>query len=489
MKLSPDTLYRLNPRVATPTYDRKALARSIVHIGVGGFHRAHLAAYIDELAAAGCTDWAITGAGVLERDAAMAEALAAQDGLYTLVTRSQEGARARVIGSLVDYVLAVPDLDPLVDRIADPATRIVSLTVTEGGYPVDDDTSKFAPDSANAGADSAFAAIVRGLARRHDEGTGPVTVLSCDNVIGNGDVARTSTVGVAALIAPQLTDWIADEVAFPNSMVDRITPATTERDRAWLSEEFDIEDRWPVMTEPFRQWVVEDHFAQGRPPFEQLDIIITDDVEPYERFKLLLLNASHSSLAYLARLLDIELVDEVLRDQGFAGFIRGFLDEEAGPAVPPAPGIDLDEYKASLLNRLANPAIGDQVQRLCLDGSAKFPKFLLPTVRAQLDTGGSIRYAALGLAGWCAYLSGRTASGAPLVHAPDPRLAEAQDHAAASQEDPAAFLAFRAVFGDDLPANKRFVDAFVDALNRIRRHGVHAALDAATASHPGAIDG
>lgn len=479
MELSPATLDALDPRVAVPAYDRGALARSILHIGVGGFHRAHLAAYVDELAAAGSTDWGIVGAGILEADSAMAAALHPQGCLYTLVTRSEEGAEARVIGSLVEYVLAFPQLGPLVERIADRATRILSLTVTEGGYPVDDETGAFDPASPNAGPHSAFAAIVQGLRRRHDLGVGPLTIMSCDNVIGNGHVARTSTLGLAAALDPGLVAWIAEAIAFPSSMVDRITPVTTDRDRAWLAERFAVEDRWPVMTEPFRQWVVEDDFAAGRPPFEELDVIVASDVEPYEQFKLRLLNASHSCLAYLARLLDIELVDEVMADPRFAAFVRGFLDEEAGSAVPRAPGIDLEAYKASLLTRFANPAIGDQVRRLCLDGAPKFPKFLLPTVRAQLAGGGSIRFAALALAGWCAYLGGRTEAGAPLELSPDPKLADAQRYAALSQEDPAAFLGFRAVFGDDLPADRRFAAAFVDALLAIRSVGVHAALDAA----------
>lgn len=478
MELTPATLDQQHPRVIVPAYDRAALTPSIVHIGVGGFHRAHLATYVDELAAAGHVEWAIVGAGVLEHDRAIANALRAQSCLYTLVTREPAGTQARVVGSIVDFVLAHPDLTPLVDRIADRATRIVSLTVTEGGYPVDDDTGGFDAASPNAASHSAFAAIVHALRRRHDEGSGPLTVLSCDNVIGNGGVARTSTLGVAGMLDPDLVGWIRERIAFPNSMVDRITPRTNDRDRAWLAEEFGVEDRWPVMTEPFRQWVVEDDFAAGRPPFEELDVIVTEDVEPYELFKLRLLNAGHSCLAYLARMLEIDLVDEVMAEPRFAAFLARFLDEEAGPVVPPAPGIDLEAYKRSLVERFSNPAIGDQVDRLCLDGSAKLPKFLLPTVRSQLAAGGPIRLSALALAGWCAYLTGEAETGAPLEPASDPRLAEAQGYAQASLEDPAAFLSFRAVFGDDLPADPRFAAAFTDALRSLRGDGVRATIDA-----------
>lgn len=477
MHLAPDTLDRLDHRVGVPGYDRAALERSIVHIGVGGFHRAHLAAYVDELARAGHTEWGIVGSGVTARDAAMARALHPQDGLYCLVARDEGGVEARIIGSLVGYVHAHPDLAPLVEQIAAPSTQIVSLTVTEGGYPVDDASGAFDPTSPNGGSGSGFAAIVEGLRRRRDDGLGPITIMSCDNVMGNGAVARTATLGVARSLAPDLVDWIERHVSFPSSMVDRITPVTTDGDRRWLVEHFGLEDRWPVMTEPFRQWVVEDAFAAARPPLEELGVIVTDDVEPYELFKLRLLNAGHSCLAYLARLLEIERVDEVMADPPFAAFLRAFLDVEAGPVVPRAPGIDLEEYKDSLVRRFSNPAIGDQVERLCLDGSPKFPKFLLPTVRRNLADGGPIELSALALAGWCQYLTGRAQSGTAIEPAPDPLLDEAQACARASLDDPTAFLGFRAVFGADLPHDVRFAAAFGKALEALRIDGVRSTLE------------
>lgn len=487
MELSQHGLGDLDPRVAVPGYDRGALARSIVHLGVGGFHRAHLATYVDELARAGHTEWGIVGAGVLPGDAAMDQALRGQDFLYTLLVRGADGEQARVVGSIVDYVHAHPDVTPLVDRIADPATRIVSLTVTEGGYPIDDETGAFDGDSPNAVPGSAFDAIVSGLRRRRDEGTGPVTVLSCDNVIGNGRIARTSTLGLAG-DDPALAAWIDEHVTFPNSMVDRITPVTTDADRAHLADTFGIVDAWPVMTEPFRQWVVEDHFAAGRPAIEETDVIVVDDVEPYELFKLRLLNAGHSCLAYLARVAEIEYVDEVLVEPGFSAFLWRFLDAEAGPTVPATPGIDLEDYKASLVERFANPAIGDQVQRLCLDGSAKFPKFLVPTIRRNLETGGPITMSTLALAGWCHYLVGRTDGGAAIEHAPDPGLELARRHAQASLDDPAAFLRLDSVFGDVLPASPRFVATFEQALRDLRTHGVRSTLDAWVARKVGVVD-
>jgi mannitol 2-dehydrogenase len=477
MKLTATTRARIGDRgVDVPDYDRQQLTPSIVHIGVGGFHRAHLATYVDELCRRGHTDWGITGAGVLPGDARMAEVLREQDHLYTLMVRDDGVADVRVIGSILDYVHAHPDPEPLIARIADPRTAIVSLTVTEGGYPVDDDTGAFDPTSSNADTGSAFDVLVRGLARRRDADAPPLTVLSCDNVIGNGEVARTSTLGVAHRRDPELATWIDETVAFPNSMVDRITPATTAEDRRWLAEEHDIEDGWPVATEPFRQWVVEDRFAARRLPLEQLDVIITDDVEPYELFKLRLLNAGHSTLAYLARVAAHRLVHEVMAEGRFDAYLRRFLDEEAGPVVPDTPGIDLEEYKQSLVHRFSNPAINDQVDRLCQGGSSKLPKFLLPTVRQQLDRKGPVELSAFALAGWCRYLQGTDDRGRPIELADDPYLDEAQQHAAAALDDPRAFLGYERVFGS-LADEERFATEFVRALELIREFGVRAALD------------
>jgi mannitol 2-dehydrogenase len=479
LPLSPANLANLDPRVGVPRYEREGLIPGIVHIGVGGFHRAHLATYADELAAAGHRTWAIVGSGVMPSDAAIAEVLSAQRGLYTLVTRSKDADTAQVIGSIVDYILAADDVEPLVARIAEPSTKIVSLTVTEGGYPVDEDAKVFDPAKAPSGPHSAFGVIVAGLARRRDHGIGPLTVMSCDNVIENGAVARAAVVGAADGVDPALARWIDANVTFPNGMVDRITPATTDADRASLADEYGLQDGWPVITEPFRQWVIEDEFVAGRPPLENFDITVTGDVEPYELMKLRLLNAGHSTMAYLAALAGIELVDEAMREPVISGFLRTFLGLEAGPVLPNIPGIDVAAYQASLLERFSNPAIGDQIARLCLDGSAKFPKFLIPTVRSQLRAGGPIALSALALAGWCSYLVGVADDGSRIVHASDPDLDGARALAAQSLTDPARFLAYRRVFGDDLAQDERFRSAFVAALYELRSKGVRATLASA----------
>jgi len=476
--LNTATLGELDPRIVVPAYNRSDLVAGIVHIGVGGFHRAHLATYADELAAAGHRDWAIVGSGVLPTDAAMAEVLAAQDGLYTLVTRSNQETELQVIGSIIDYIFAASDANPLVSRIADPTTKIVSLTVTEGGYPVDEDSHSFDPNRAPAGPGSAFEIIVSGLRRRRDLGIGPLTVMSCDNVIENGAITRAAVLGVAEGVDPSLARWIGETATFPNGMVDRITPGTTDADRQLLADEFGLSDGWPVITEPFRQWVIEDAFVAGRPPWEELDITVTGDVEPYELMKLRLLNAGHSSMAYLAAIAGIDFVDEAMNEPVISRFLSRFLEQEAGPVLPNIPGIDVPAYQASLIKRFSNPAIGDQISRICLDGSAKFPKFLLPTVRSQLRAGGPVTLSALALAGWCSYLVGIADDGSTIEHAADPDLATARRLAKESLSNAAHFLTYERVFGKDLVANDRFRAEFVDALHRLRSTGVRATLAA-----------
>ncbi len=487
IELEQASLGALSPSVAVPGYDRGALSRSIVHIGVGGFHRSHLATYVDELCRAGHTGWSIVGSGVMPGDQAMAEALGGQDHLYTLISRGAATTDVRVIGSIVDYIHAHPDPEGLVAAIAAPETQIVSLTVTEGGYPVDDVTGHYRASSPNAGDGSAFAILAAGLERRRQADRGPLTVMSCDNVISNGHVTRAATVGEADRVGgPELVRWIEANVSFPNGMVDRITPATSPADRQWLEEHFGLVDRWPVATEPFRQWVLEDDFAGARLPLEELDVIVTNDVEPYEHMKLRLLNAGHSCLAYPAALLGYEKVDHAMADRHIADHMKTLLHREAKPNIPDVPGIDLDDYIDSLVDRFANPEVGDQIARLCLDGTVKFPKFLVPTLEAQLATGGPIGLSALSLAAWCEYLNGTDQHGQAIELAADPGRARAEELANASQADPAAFARFNEVLGPIVSTSQRFRDTFVEALSRLRIDGVH---DTVTAAIDGDLDG
>lgn len=476
--ISNESLPQLRAVAPAPAYDRGSLRPSIVHIGVGGFHRAHLATYVDELCSAGHSDWAIVGVGVLEGDASMANALLVQDGLYSLITRGPDATDVSIIGSIIDFIHAVPDASLLIDRIARPETQLVSLTITEGGYPIDDQTGAFVAGSSNAGPDTTFGLIAAGLEARRTGNGLPLTIMSCDNIMSNGNVARAATLGEAARISDELVAWVEKSVSFPNSMVDRITPATTESDREWLVVTYGIHDLWPVVAEPFRQWVIEDNFAGERPPLEELDVILTDEVEPYEFMKLRLLNAGHSCLAYLAAIDGIDTVDAAMADPHIRRFVAGFLHHEAKPVLPAVAGIDVDEYIESLLERFSNPAIGDQIARLCLDGTAKFPKFLLPTVRAQLAGDGSVALSALALAGWCEYLNGHTLNGEPIVLAADPHLDIAVDFAKRSHDEPATFLELDVVFGSDLRASDRFSTAFARAVSLVRSEGIRSAIDA-----------
>jgi mannitol 2-dehydrogenase len=471
IELRPEHLGELDPRIQVPSYDRELLGSGILHIGVGGFHRSHQAEYLDDLCNGGLRDWSITGAGVLPHDAAMAAALNAQDGLFTLLTRSQHETSVRVIGTIVRYIHAFPDLAALVDRVADPSTRIVSLTITEGGYPVDNLTGE------STGASSpVFEAIVSALDRRRSGGLAPPAVMSCDNILHNGRVTKTATLAAAKAQSSRLAEWIDNAVPFPSTMVDRITPATEDSDRTFLAVEYGLADQWPVVAEPFRQWVIEDTFSLGRPPWEDAGALITGDVEPYELLKLRLLNAGHSTLAYLAALAGYEFVNDVTTDHDFAGFLRLFLDREASPALPKVSGVDIEAYKLEIVERFSNPAIRDQVSRLCLDGSSKFPVFLLPTIEVQLARHGSTMLAALALAGWCQYLLGRDDSGRAIQIADDPRKDVAIRHAQASREDPGAFLEFSDVFPRDLASSETFRAIFTRALQSLRSKGAQATV-------------
>ena len=438
--------------------------------------------YIDQLCRQGIDGWSIVGAGTLAGDAKIAEVLEGQDHLYTLMVKGPDETTVSVIGSIVDYIHAHPDPTPLAEQIAQPDVQMVSLTITEGGYPVDDVTGVYDEASPLAGPSSAFGIIAAGLELRRTRNLGPLTVVSCDNIVSNGAFSRAATLGEANRIDPELAAWVEANITFPNSMVDRITPATTDADRDQLATQTGMTDEWPVVTEPFTQWVLEDNFAAERPPVETLGVILTDDVEPYERMKLQLLNAGHSCLAYLSALAGHELVHDAMADEAILRYLEAFLSTEAAPVVPAVPGIDLDEYRASLIERFSNPAVSDQIARLCLDGTAKFPKFLLPTVRAQLANDGPIALSALALAGWCPYLRGVADDGSAITVSPDPQLKVATAYAERAKDNPAAFLQFQDVFGTDLASDERLVVAFTNASAYLAENGVATSISSVLSS-------
>jgi mannitol 2-dehydrogenase len=482
--LSATTLASLPPGIARPTYDRDRVQVGIVHFGVGGFHRAHQAMYVDRLMNQGIAlDWGICGVGVMPGDRRMAEVLAAQNGLYTLVVKHPDGRfEPRVIGSIVDYLFAPDDAEAVIERMADPATRIVSLTVTEGGYNISDITGEFDDSNPDVRADlepgatprTTFGLITEALARRKSRGLPPFAILSCDNVQENGEVARRSFAAFARLREPELGDWVDREVRFPNCMVDRITPVTADEDRAELVRRFGVDDQWPVMCEPFTQWVLEDRF-DARPPLEEAGVQLVDDVEPYELMKLRLLNASHQALCYFGYLAGYRLVHEVCQDPLFAEFLLAYMNAEATPTLEPVPGIDLEQYKPNLIERFSNGQVRDTVARLCAESSDRIPKWLLPVIRHNLEHDGEIVLSAAVVASWARYAEGVDEDGQP-IEVVD-RLRDTVMTAAREQRaDPLAFLRNRDLFGD-LADDERFTSAYASTLDSLHTKGARKTLE------------
>ena len=414
--LNARTLKYWSDRLALPAYDRNLVTPGVVHFGVGGFHRSHQAMYHDRLMNEGTAlDWGICGVGVMAADQLMKQVLDAQDGLYTLVLKHSDGTwEPRVIGSIVEYLFAPADPEAVIEKMATESTRIVSLTITEGGYNISDVTGEF--DAANpdvihdlepdAVPQTTFGLITEALRRRRKRGLGPFTVMSCDNLQDNGYLTKRVFTAFARLRDPELGDWVDREVCFPSSMVDRITPVTTDADRAEVRERFGIEDRWPVVCEPYTQWVLEDAFGAGRPPYEQVGVQVVDQVEPYELMKLRLLNGSHQAMCYFAYLAGYRLVHQAAQDPLFQAFLLGYMNDEATPTLAPVPGVDLDGYKHTLIERFSNPQVRDTIARLCAESSDRIPKWLLPVVRQQLATGGEIRRSAAVVASWARYAEG-----------------------------------------------------------------------------------
>ncbi|MEY4983133.1 MAG: hypothetical protein RIR62_1399 [Pseudomonadota bacterium] len=468
--------------VRTPAYDRTRLTPGIVHIGLGNFHRAHMAVYLDDLFAMGeGHDWAILGAGVREGDARMREALLAQDCLSTVIELDPRGKSARRVGAMTGFLPVQADNAALVAAMSDPRIRIVSLTVTEGGYFVDPATGTFDPTHPEIVADArspdapktAFGAILAALRARRAAGTPPFTVLSCDNLPGNGHVTRAAVAGLARLSDPALADWVTASVAFPNGMVDRITPATGPRERA-MAAAFGIDDPVPVTCEPFRQWVLEDHFPAGRPPLEKVGVTFTPHVHAFETMKIRILNGGHAIIAYPGGLMDIEFVHQAMADPLIRGFLEKVEREEIIPVVPPVPGTDLTAYLALILDRFSNPEVADTERRLCLDGSNRQPKFIIPSLRDNLAAGRLPRGLILESALWCRYCMGVTDGGADIAPN-DPNWDRLHTTARTAATDPARWLAMGDIYGDT-GRDPAVIAAFAGFLTDLGQRGTRAVL-------------
>ena len=482
--LSAETLDSLSDTMAVPGYPRSPEQTAIVHFGVGGFHRAHEAMYLDRLMAEGkALDWGICGVGVLPSDSAMRDALRAQDYLYTLVLKYPDGRlEPRVIGSIMDYLFAPDDPAAVVARLADPRTRIVSLTVTEGGYHVHPVTGRFDDRDPALQADLArgavpsttFGFITEALVERRRRGIAPFTVMSCDNIQGNGHVAREMITAFATAKDAELGAWMRAEVAFPNSMVDRITPVTADSDRQTLADKFGISDRWPVVCEPYTQWVLEDHFTDGRPELADAGVQIVEDVTPYELMKLRLLNAGHQVLCYLGYLAGYRYAHEAAADPAFVALLMGYWEKEGTPALQPVPGVDLEKYRHSLIERFANPAVADTLSRLCFGSSDRIPKFLVPVLRHQLEFGGEFHRSVLTVAAWARYAEGVDEAGES-IEVQDQLRDTLMANAKRQGIDGLEFVANRDLFGD-LIDDDRFVTEYRAALRSLHQQGAVATV-------------
>jgi len=484
IQLNRANLKSIAGRAQVPSFDTAGLPGSIVHIGVGGFHRAHQAVYLDDLLAqGGSREWGLCGVGLLPHDARMRDVMRAQDCLYTVVERGAAGDRARVVGSIGSFLFAPDDPEAVIEKMASPGCRIVSLTITEGGYYINEGTGEFNDAHPDIRRDlehphaptGAFGYLAEALERRRGRDLAPFTVMSCDNLQGNGDIARKMFLAFAERRDPQLARWIAEKGAFPNGMVDRITPATTDAHRALVRDSFGIIDGWPVVTEPFKQWVIEDHFPLGRPAWERVGAQMVSDVHPYEMMKIRLLNASHQALCYIGMLLGYSYADETMADADIRALVEHMMNDEVTPLLPPVPGIDLAQYKRTVIERFANPTLRDQLARIGTEGSARIPKFVLPSILERLSRGGPMRALTFTVAAWFRYLTGTDERGKALP-INDPMSEELVRRARAGGESPKELLGIEKIFGSVLPAAPAFTKYLTEALKSLHKDGARQAL-------------
>lgn len=472
--------------VAPVSYDRTKVHPGIVHIGVGNFHRAHEEFYTNELLSrGGREEWGISGVALLPQDERLYKALKSQDGLYTLTVCGRDGKdEAYEIGSLVELTWGQTDPEGVIARIADPGTKIITLTITEGGYNLDKETGGFMLDNPEVKHDlehpdaprTVFGFLAAGLRKREKDGAGPVTILSCDNLQHNGNTARKAFTAFIKAQDPGLARWVEKNVTFPNSMVDRITPAVTPEDVKRLNAQSGIEDAAPVYSEDFIQWVIEDDFIAGRPDWETVGVEFTDDVSAYENMKLSLLNASHSLLSYPAFLAGYRQVDEAVRDERFARYLRLFMDRDAGPYVP-APGkTDLEKYKETLLERFGNKAVSDQISRLCFDGVSKIPVYVMPVLTKMIRDDADLERLAFFVAAYRHYLKHGKDDLGHSYEVNEPWLTE-EDRNLIASDDPLDFLGLSPFRSTDLRKAPKFVHQYRDMVGRLEQEGAMPVLE------------
>jgi len=482
IKLNAASLSQISEKVSKPSYRQEDLSPGIIHIGVGNFHRAHQSTYLHSLFEMGLDrEWAIVGAGVTDYDKVTRDKLSSQDWLTTVVELDPDQLSAQITGAMVDFIEIEPQL--LIKRMAEPDIRIVSLTVTEGGYFVDSETGGFEAsnpaiieDANNPDAPkTVFGIIIAALLKRRDNGVAPFTVMTCDNLPENGVAAKQAVLGLAKHQGSDVHDWIEGNVSFPNSMVDCITPATGEREIAIVRDTFGIDDKAPVVCEPFHQWVLEDDFCNGRPALEKVGVEFVEDVAPYELMKLRILNGGHASIAYLAGLLDIHYVHDAMNHPLIARYLEKLEKEEIIPTLTTIPGVSFDAYYQKIVERFSNHAVGDTIPRLCFDGLSRQPKFILPVIESRLEQQQSIDGLALECAMWCRYCFGTTDSG-KTIPPNDNQWERLNSQAILAHDNPSKWLELGDVYGP-LSRDKNFQKIFEESLERIWKDGTASAVE------------
>ncbi|WP_372760639.1 mannitol dehydrogenase family protein [Pseudoalteromonas sp.] len=474
--LNQHSLVNLPRSIDTPNYDRSQLKAGIVHMGVGGFHRAHQAVYINELLKTpGAEQWGICGVGLLESNRGLRDILKQQDHLYTLTVRHPNGQiDHKVIGAMIDFLFAPENKQAVINKLAHSDTKIVSLTITEGGYNLNPATGEFDYSNPDIIHDinnphdpiTVFGYLTAALKLRKEQGLSAFTVQSCDNIQHNGNVTRNMLLAFASEQDKALSAWIAQYVAFPNAMVDRITPLSTQRDIDYVVDNYGVSDAWPITCEAFSQWVIEDTFSDGRPNWNTVGAQFVTDVTPYETMKIRLLNAGHSVLGLLGALHGYDTIDETISDPLFARYLRRFMDTEVTPLLAPLAGIDLENYKDTLIERFANPNIKDSLARICSESSAKLPKFIIATINENLAQGRDVSLAALIIAAWCFYCDKGVNEQGVALKMIDAMQAELHKQAAKTATQPLAFLAISSLFGD-LKAQPAFTTAYLNNISAL----------------------
>lgn len=478
-KLNNDLLSTLSASTEVPKFKRDGVKTGIAHFGVGGFHRAHQAVYLQSLLNQNeAKEWGILGVGIMDSDIKMRDSLRSQDYLYSVLERGRNSEKLKIIGAIQDFILAVEGKEKLIERLTDSNIKIVSLTVTEKGYYINAATGNLDVNHPAVKADiespqnpvTAIGYIVEALARRKAKNIKPFTVMSCDNLPSNGDTVKRITLQYAEAINTPIKDFIKDEVCFPNTMVDRITPVTTAQNISYLKEKFDLEDHWPVFPEDFSQWVIEDNFSDGRPAWEKVGAEIVNNVHDYELMKIRLLNGSHSALAYISYLMGYRDVDLAMADNNISQFLKLYMNN-ISKTLKPIPGVDFEAYKASLIDRFANPAIKDQIQRLAMDGSQKLPNGIIAPLKDAIAKGYDTNFIAIAIAGWIRYLTAKDENG-EAIEINDPLAATLTELAVKSQQDASIFITgLPKIFGSEVIGAKSFIQQVSSALAGIYSMG------------------